>query len=338
MPHFKRMLPVHTAFYPMLPHHPMVLTRPCRQPAASYYSPNPFRHLLEPFTLPNTTPNNCLKYNPDGSVDLSVALRHFSADDVKLELDQEKRVLTVTAEKEKKDENGDVVGKRSFVRTLGLPDDAKMGEITSSFAEGSLVINVPRNKEESEAITEEKKENEKMTVEEAKKKIAKVVKEVVKTQDENISTEVKVNKEKVEAKVNKEEAKINETKVTEAKVTEAKVTNINDNKVTNHIVSEQKDNFSASLDVSGFSAEDLSLEVDSAGVVTLAAKRETTSEDGAMVETRQMTRKIQLDTNAFDLTTLRSSLSQEKGEITLTAERKRKEEPNEFSVPINLVK
>lgn len=250
-------------------------------------------------------------------------LRGFAAEDVKVKLDKKSNAVSVKAEKEIKDEEGNVRSFRRFERSFVLPKEADVNELKTAMAkDGTMKLTCAKKAKAVEGPTEPEDKND-----------------ANETMDRSSNNkEAEVEKDAAENKENDDvvEVAIDNSSDPVEKEAESN-TDMDEVEVTMESMSVEptpSSPFEFTVNVAGFEPENLSVEIGE-DEIRVNAKREEETEDGSL-ETKQIAKKVKVSFDDFDIDGIFSELSKE-GVLTVTIPPKM-EKPVAREVPINIAR
>ncbi len=285
-----------------------------------------------------------------------VDLRGFSPEEVEVSMEGD-NVLTVSAKSEK-DKNGSKVFKE-VRRSFTVPEGCDVAAMTAKVRQdGKMEITAPVVKKQQQAIEEQKKEKGEAVDAKQQQQVTVDVRQK-QQQEQQQQEKAEVRQEQQQQKV---AVQIHRDKADKQKV-EVQVHNKEGTKskaaheITKAVKAAQKSKeaieiaaaaaaaatptpFWTEVDVTGFGPEDLKVEATDSGRVRVSGRREERDEASGAASVKSFAKEFLVDGATFDLKTLRSSYSAEKGILAVEAQPAKKQEDEKkdvVSIPVNVL-
>ncbi len=293
------------------------------------------------------------RYNKDFSA--VVDLRGFSPEEVEVSMEGD-NVLTVSAKSEK-EKNGSKVFKE-VRRSFTVPEGCDVAAMTAKVRQdGKMEIAAPVVKKQQQAVEEQKKEKEeavdakqqqqvtvdvrqKQQQEQQQQEKAEVRQE---QQQQKVAVQVhrdKADKQKVEVQVHNKEGTKSKAAHEITKAVKAAQKSKEAIEIAAAAAAATPTPFWTEVDVTGFGPEDLKVEATDSGHVRVSGRREERDEASGAASVKSFAKEFLVDGATFDLKTLRSSYSAEKGILAVEAQPAKKQEDEKkdvVSIPVNVL-
>lgn len=284
-----------------------------------------------------------------------VDLRGFSPEEVEVSMEGD-NVLTVSAKSEK-EKNGSKVFKE-VRRSFTVPEGCDVAAMTAKVRQdGKMEIAAPVVKKQQQAVEEQKKEKEeavdakqqqqvtvdvrqKQQQEQQQQEKAEVRQE---QQQQKVAVQVhrdKADKQKVEVQVHNKEGTKSKAAQEITKAVKAAHKSKEAIEIAAAAATATPTPFWTEVDVTGFGPEDLKVEATDSGRVRVSGRREERDEASGAASVKSFAKEFLVDGATFDLKTLRSSYSAEKGILAVEAQPAKKQEDEKkdvVSIPVNVL-
>ncbi len=274
-----------------------------------------------------------------------VDLRGFSPEEVEVSMEGD-NVLTVSAKSEK-EKNGSKVFKE-VRRSFTVPEGCDVAAMTAKVRQdGKMEIAAPVVKKKQQAVEEQKREKgeavdvrQKQQKEQQQQEKAEVRQE---EQQQKVAVQVhrdKADKQKVEVQVHNKEDTKSKAAQEITKAVKAAQKSKEAIEIAAAAAAAAPTPFWTEVDVTGFGPEDLKVEATDSGRVRVSGRREERDEASGAASVKSFAKEFLVDGATFDLKTLRSSYSAEKGILAVEAQPAKKQEDEKkdvVSIPVNVL-